>query len=156
MRNDVRHARAPYTRAMMGRGANVSPASFLLSTTSNEAGSSCARSRVVGTVIRNCEPPPRRNLPTSSIRSSDRCEWLVDNEKTIAFSLRHRHQQNQASDYLLAAAVRHISNLGWSLAVEADSDNNSRLVDRSVFCKAGSSIWSLARAISARAAARRR
>src|SRR5207247_1642267 len=56
-------------------------------------------------------------------------EGLVNNEETITFGFRHRHEKNQSRDHLLAAAVRGVANLGWRLAVKADAYEDAGLVD---------------------------
>src|SRR6266567_1520741 len=151
VRDDFRH-----TRAMMGRGANASPAFFLLRTTSNEAGSSCPRSRVVGTVMRNCEPLPRRNLPTSSMRSSDRwangsstMKKLSPSVSAIAIS----KTSPAITCWPPLCAVSPIS-VGDFPSNPIRTTIPASSSDLSLFSRLGSSISSLARAISARAPAR--
>src|SRR5207245_8928839 len=61
-----------HARATIGEGAYIASAGFLARTIRSDAGSSCPRSRVVGTGIRNCAPLRRKNLPTSSTRSRER------------------------------------------------------------------------------------
>jgi len=56
----VRH----HASATTGTGAWGRPGRFFPSTTTSEAGSSCARSRVVGAVRMNWERVPRRKRPT--------------------------------------------------------------------------------------------
>src|SRR2546428_10966338 len=54
------------------RNVSTLPVPDRIRITTSDAGSSCPRSKVVGTVIKNCAPLRRRNLPTSSTRSKDR------------------------------------------------------------------------------------